>query len=100
LVLAAPITYRPSRGREEQEYPASGVSVAAHRIVSLFVTYVEQITPPSQVEAEAEEEGRPSTVGTTALTSDRPVHPSLSGPSPDRESPASAPAAPPDVPLG
>jgi Family of unknown function (DUF6338) len=58
LVLGAPIIYRQPSGQQEQEYRASGASVAARRIVALFVTYVvEQVTASSQAGEEAEEEG-------------------------------------------
>jgi hypothetical protein len=100
LVLAAPIMYRPPRGQQEQEHPSSGVSVSAHRIVALFVTYVEPATRPSQETVAVPEQPQVSMAGQSALASGPPAHPALSGPSPHPESSASAPAAPPDGSLG
>jgi Family of unknown function (DUF6338) len=91
LVLGAPIMYRPPGGRKEQEYPVSGVSVAAQRIVALFVTYVEPVTPPSQEEAGAAEEVPASTAAPLPKASGPPAPSALS---PGQGSPASAPAVP------
>src|SRR6266566_2966950 len=61
LVLGAPIMYRPSGGQEEKEYLASGVSIAAQRIVTLFVTYVEQVTSALEGKEAAPSEAAAST---------------------------------------
>jgi hypothetical protein len=85
LVLGAPIMYRQPGGQEEKEYLVSGVSVAAQRIVTLFVTYVEQLTSLSEGKEVAPSEARASTAASLSQAS---------APSPHQGSPTSAPAAP------
>ena len=90
LVLGAPIIYRQPGGRREREYLASGVSIAAQRIVTLFVTYVEQVTASSQAEEVAEEAAPALTAAIPSPASDPPVS---AAPSPQGPPPA-VPAAP------
>jgi hypothetical protein len=51
LVLAAPIAYKLPDDDEEQDYPVSAVCVAARRIVTMFVSYVDRVTSSSETEA-------------------------------------------------
>ena len=55
FVLMAPIIYRPPEDDEERNYPVSGLSVAARRIVTLFVSYMDKDrVTSSSVEAAGE----------------------------------------------
>ena len=85
LILGAPITYRQPGGRRAREYPSSGVSIAAHRIVTLFVTYVEPTMASLAAAAEgAAEAGRALTEARPSQASGPPesADPSSQGPAP------------------
>lgn len=50
LILAAPITYRPTGTTEGVLHPASTVSISARHIVTMFVTYLDPATSPEAAE--------------------------------------------------
>jgi hypothetical protein len=54
LVLEAPLEYRPPGAPDVVSYPASAVSIAASRIVSLFVGYVDPVVEEVAPESVAE----------------------------------------------
>jgi len=96
LVLGAPIMYRPPGGQkeQEQEYLVSGASVAAQRIVTLFVTYVEPVTPPSQGEEVGAVEEAPTLRAGPFPKPSGPAHSAASVPSQDQGLPAFVRAVP------